>query len=226
VTRALLVLALLLATNGAALAQAPPGGFSLRPANPDPNLPISQAYFVYAIAAGTSRGDEVLAINAGDQPITLDVYAVDALTGATTGAVYANRGTAPTAAGAWVVLPETRVTVPAGSTARVPFDVNVPAGTRPGQYLAGLVAQPSAGAARPTAAPASKAGQFAVTTTARVVVAVAVTVPGELERRISVTGVRATEGVSGTQLAVGIRNDGNVLVKPKGTLILRDRDGA
>src|SRR5206468_924255 len=38
-------------------------------------------------------------------------------------------------------------------------------------------------------------------------------------------GVRATSSGGGTQLAVAIRNDGNVLVKPKGTLVVRDSSG-
>jgi hypothetical protein len=227
VSRVALALVLLLASGTPALAQAPAGGFSLRPANPDPAVPASQAYFVHTVAAGAARGDEVLAINAGDQPTALDLYAVDALTGATTGAVYANRDTPPTGAGTWLRLPESRVTVPPRSTARVPFDLTVPAGTPPGQYLAGLVAQPAAApGTAPTAALAPETGQFTVTTTTRVVVAVAVTVPGELRRRISVTGVRASTGATGTQLTVGVRNDGNVLVRPQGTLLLRDQAGA
>jgi hypothetical protein len=222
----LLALCLLLA--GATVGRAQGGqSFSLRPASSDPSNPTGGAYFVYTVAPGATRSDEVLVLNTGDEPATLDLYAVDALTGATTGAVYANQGSAPTGAGTWIRLPQARVTVPPQSTARVPFDVNVPAGASPGQHLGGLVAQPAAGdAAQPAGQAVGKGGQFTVTTTTRVVVAVAITVPGPLERKIAVTGVRAQTGASGTQLQVGIRNDGNVLVKPKGRLILRDASAA
>jgi hypothetical protein len=222
----LLTLCLMLAGATASLAQGSPS-FSLRPATSDPNNPASGAYFIYTIAPGTTRSDEVLVLNTGDQPVTIDLYPVDALTGATTGAVYANQGTPPTAAGTWIRLLQTRVTVPPQSTTRVPFEVNVPTGTPPGQHLAGLVSQPAAGVgAQPTGQAIDKTGQFTVTTTTRVVVALAVTVPGPLERKIAVTGVRTATAAGGTQIAVGVRNDGNVLIRPKGRLSLRDASGA
>jgi hypothetical protein len=47
-----------------------------------------------------------------------------------------------------------------------------------------------------------------------------------LNRRLAITGVRPVAGSAGSQLAVAVRNDGNVLLKPLGQLVLRDRDGA
>src|SRR5436853_604067 len=51
-------------------------------------------------------------------------------------------------------------------------------------------------------------------------------VPGPVQRKITVTGVRQISGPSGTQLLVGIRNDGNVLVKAVGKLLSKDQAGA
>ena len=219
---------LLLILLGAPAVQAQTAsGFSLRPANPDPTAAVSQSYFVYTVAAGATKSDELLVLNTGADPVTLDLYAVDALTGATTGAVYAGRSPAPKEAGAWVRLAQPRLTIPPSSTARLPFDVQVPPGARPGQHLAGIVAQPAEPATRtPDPAAVGKDGQFTITTTTRVVVAVAVTVPGALERKLTVTGVRSAAGASGAQLVVGIRNEGNVLLRPHGRLVLRDPAGA
>ena len=223
----LLALLLLLGTAGSAAAQSETG-FSLRPANPDADLPATQAYYILQLPAGGSKSDELLVLNSGSSELTLDVYAVDAVTGATTGAVYTNRGSSPNGAGAWLKLPQGQLRVPANSTARVPFEVRAPEGARPGQYLGGIAAQASGSAPSAPIEPSAggRQGQFTLTTVTRSVVAVAVTVPGAMERKLSATEVRMLSGAGGARLAVGIRNDGNVMLKPRGQLVLRDRTGA
>jgi hypothetical protein len=222
--RALLIaLPLALATASAASADGE-AGFSLRPTSPEPGRPATQAYFIHELAAGGTASDELLVLNSGVTELTLDLYGVDAVTGATTGAVYTNRGAAPSGAGAWLRLPVARLMVPPRSTARVPFEVRAPADARAGQYLGGIAAQPVGGGVAAPVEPSAGArrGQFTLTTETRAVVAVAVTVPGPLERRLSTTEVRVLAGPGGARLAVGVRNDGNVLLKPRGELVLRD----
>jgi hypothetical protein len=211
----------------AALAQGQ-ATFSLRPANPDPSNPGSQGFFVYSLAAGATKSDAVEVLNTGSAPITVDIYPADATTGSGTGAVYANRDTPASGVGGWIRLSQARVTVPAGATTSVPFSVQVPANSKPGEHLAGIAAQLATAA--PTAAlegsAASKETRFQVTTVSRVVLSVVVTVPGPVERKIAVTGVTPRVNDTETQLLLGVRNDGNVMVKPRGELIVRSQDGA
>jgi len=215
-----------LAPAAAAFAQAQ-SGFSLRPAAPDPAVPASQAYFILTGAPGQSVRQQVLVTNSAASPATLDLYAVDAATGATSGAVFPNRDLTPVGPGTWVRLGQSQVVVPPGGQQPVDVEVRVPADAKPGQYLAGIVAQPPASAAAaPTTTVATKQGQINVATTTRVVVAVAVTVPGPIERKLTVLGVRSSSGPLGTQLVVSVRNDGNAMLKPQGTLRLKDGSGA
>jgi hypothetical protein len=202
--------------------------FSLRPANPDPDLAATQSYFILELAPGATVADELLVLNSGTTPLTLDLYAVDAVTGSTTGAVYTNRGTEISGAGAWLSLPEGPLSVPPNSTTSVPFHVRVPANARPGQFLGGIGAQTlDPGAAQAVGASAhGRQGQFRLTTVTRAIVAVAVTVPGALQRKLSATEVRMLSGPGGARLSVGVRNEGNVMVKPHGHLVLRDPVGA
>lgn len=222
----LLALLLLLASAQSVAAQSETS-FSLRPANPDRAFAATQAYFIMEVAPGMTKSDELLVLNSGATPLVLDLYAVDAVTGSTTGAVYTNRGTQPHGAGAWVSLPGGPLQVPANSTARVPFEVRAPADARPGQYLGGIGAQTTEPGAAQAVGPSSQGrqGQFRLTTVTRSVVAVAVTVPGALQRKLTATEVRMLSGPGGARLTVGVRNDGNVMVKPHGELVLRDQAG-
>lgn len=221
---ALLLVALGVPASGA-FAQAQ-SGFSLKPGSADPNVPATQSYFILSAVPGATLRDRVLVTNGAGAPATLELYAVDAVTGQTSGAVFPNRDTPPRGPGSWLKLAQDGVVVPPGATLPVDFELRVPADARPGQYLAGIVAQPPPGAATPQSTTlGSNQGEVQVATTTRVVVAVAVTVPGPVERKITVVGVRSASGPLGTQMVVTVRNDGTVLVKPQGTLRLKDDGG-
>ena len=74
-----------------ASASPPIGGFTVRPSHSDAADPATRAYFKRTVAAGGSFGDRALVGNTSDTSITVIVSPVDGLTGATSGAVYANR---------------------------------------------------------------------------------------------------------------------------------------
>jgi hypothetical protein len=111
----------------------------------------------------------------------------------------------------WLSRLPITLTVPARSRRTVPFVISVPGRTRPGQYLAGVVAQPSS----PARAPQRGAG-FAAAVIARVAIGVAVTVPGRLRPRLTIPTV--TLDTSGTTplLRVVVRNPGNTWEHPIG----------
>jgi hypothetical protein len=58
------------------------------------------------------------------------------------------------------------------------------------------------------------------------VLSVVVTVPGPLERKLTITGVTPRPRDTEMQLGVGVRNDGNVIVRASGKMALRDQSGA
>ena len=78
------------------------GGFGARPAHFNPNVPATRAYFIRTVPRGGSFTDQVIVTNTAAKPVTLRVYPVDGLTGATSGVVYGNRGVALHGAGLWV----------------------------------------------------------------------------------------------------------------------------
>ncbi len=102
------------------------GGFGARPAHFNPNNPATRAYFIRTVPRGGSFTDQVVVTNTAAKPVTLRVYPVDGLTGATSGVVYGNRGDALHGAGLWVTPATRLVTVPANSQTTVGLTVNVP----------------------------------------------------------------------------------------------------
>jgi hypothetical protein len=112
-------------------------------------------------------------------------------------------------------LPRT-VSVPTGTRQEVPFEVAVPAGTAPGQYLAGVVAQP-ADVTGPSAAPTAGQGEVSAQVVAVVALGVAVTVPGALRPAMEVAEVRVTAaGAQGMPtMLVTERNSGNTWERAK-----------
>jgi hypothetical protein len=106
---------LLLGASTAAAAAGPT--FSVRPGQSDPADPATRAYFKPVAEPGESISRSVFVANTGTSAVRLFVYAVDGLTGQTTGTVYANRGDRIRKAGAWVKPDVSSITVPAGGRA-------------------------------------------------------------------------------------------------------------
>lgn len=190
--------------------------FSVHPAEFDPSNPATRSYFIRDVRPGQSFTGGVVVRDTGSQPITLLVYAADGLTGQTTGVVYANRGPSASAgAAAWVQIGLSQMTLQPGEQRTVPFSVAVPAGTAPGDHLAGIAFQD---------ARASTSGtQFRIREVIREVVGVLVRVPGAASPKLRVGPLRL-EQLPGTNLgaiAVGIANSGRLYCKPLLAVSLR-----
>lgn len=197
-------------------ASAAAGGstFSIRPGHYDPNDASTRAYFDRKVSAGDSFSDDVVVSNGGSTPVTLFVYAVDGLTGQTSGAVYGNRGTPLRRAGRWLRAAVSRVTVAPGKEVDVPFTVRVPQGTVPGDHLAGIAFE--------NARVTTSGGRFRIRQVIREVLGVLVRVPGPAQPQLQL-GPSTLSTLPGTGLAsvvVPIANVGRSLCKPQLAVLL------
>ena len=184
------------------------GGIGLAPAHGDPSRPVTEAYFVLDIPPGQSRSDAVLVSNTATVPADLLVDAVDGITGVTSGAVYANRADSAHGAGAWITAAVSSITVAPVSRSTVAFTVRVPAGTPPGDHLAGLAFE--------NAHPSTSRGSLAVTTVTRSVIGILVRVPGpsSFHLHIDRAQIQQQPGGGGQSVVVTVGNDGSALGKP------------
>jgi hypothetical protein len=103
--------------------------------------PDGRAAFTYKLDPGAELPDYVGISNYSDQPITLDLYASDALTTPTGGFDLLPAAQKPTDVGTWVVFEERyrRLLIPSRSRVDVPFRITVPRNATPGDHAGGIV---------------------------------------------------------------------------------------
>jgi hypothetical protein len=176
-------------------------------------------YFQLRIAPGHSLRQGVIVANPQHHACKvtlLPAYGQTALnSGDTYPTVEPQRRCAETSC--WLSRLPITVTVPARARRTVPVVISVPARTRPGQYLAGVVAQP----ASPARLPQHGAG-FAAAVIARVAIGVAVTVPGKLTPHLTVPAVTLDTSGATPLLRVVVRNPGNTWEHPVGGARIND----
>jgi hypothetical protein len=217
--RALIVLALALAlAPAAAAAPAKPVGpiFGVR-AIGNPKL----GYFVYPANAGSVLHGAVAVTNTGDRAGSVKLYSADATTGATSGTVYLTDNT-PAGVGTWISLGSHTLTLKPSQRTTVPFTVHVPAGSRAGDFVGGIVAETVLERQGPQSANKTNV-QIKVRNLS--IVAVEVNVPGPRVSKFTIGAANVGGSKGRQQLFLHISNDGNVLTKPKGSVTVQSSAG-
>src|SRR6266705_1828981 len=128
---------------GSSIAHADGGqaNFSLQPVLYDPANPLTQSYFIFDSKPGIVVKSRVRVTNTGTATGSVSLYPVDATTGQTSGAVYLNQDDPRKDVGAWTTLGAQQLTLAAGQSQIVSFQVTIPSTVRPGQHLGGIVAE-------------------------------------------------------------------------------------
>ncbi|MFJ8580979.1 WxL protein peptidoglycan domain-containing protein [Micromonospora sp. NPDC093277] len=126
-------------TNHGAPPSAPaPVTWGVAPSSP--RGPNGRAVFAYKLDPGATLTDYVAVTNHSAHPVTLNVYASDAVTTSQGGFDLLPATQQPVDVGSWVSLTARTVTIPATSRVEVPFTVTVPANATPGDHVGGVVA--------------------------------------------------------------------------------------
>ena len=199
--------------------------FALRPVTFDPDVPATQSYYIFDSQRGATIGTEVRVTNVGTVPGTALLYAVDATTGRTSGAVYRSGSARRRDVGRWVILSERRITLGPQESRIVPFSVVVPRGARAGEHLGGIVAQNLALQTGAATQVGKRGGSVQIRLRHLTIVAVELKLPGRRVERVLVQGVKAGTEAGYPAVEVGLRNVGNDMVKPRLRLRIVDRHG-
>ena len=140
--RLITAVALLAATTLAPVAAAqeepapPPAAWEVLPAPGDAG---PREAFELTLDPGAVHEDTVLVRNRGEEEITVDVWATDAVTTPSGELGLLLAEDTPRFAGAWITPQAAQVTLAPGEETAVPFTVAVPGNEQPGDYLAGVV---------------------------------------------------------------------------------------
>jgi hypothetical protein len=129
-----------------------------------------------------------------------------------------------TGVAAWTRMPLSTLTLPAGGHQRVTFELRVPAGTSPGDYTGGIVAQ-----SQPrTGQTGEVRGGTAVrlNLVERVVARIYLNVAGTARPALTVGSLTGTADGSRRTFTVSVRNNGNMRLQPTGALRITGWPGA
>ena len=170
-------------------------------------------YFDLTLGPGEHRRLEVEAANFGPRRERARTYAADVYSIVNGGFGAELHGQQPSGPTTWLSFP-TEVMILERQQARiVPFVVDVPAGTPPGEYITALVIE------RTRALPST--GPLTLNQVDRSAIAVAIDVPGPRQPRLSI-GVVGHKSIGGHSiLTFAVNNAGNVHLWPAGRFLLR-----
>lgn len=210
--------ALAVATPALPAAAAGPGGNGTFGLTPMPGQDGRVApYFMMTLAPGGLASATVLIRNLGNSTENLDVRPSTGVTAANGGSAFVQPVRGCAGAGCWVTgLPGT-VALPAGTGEELRFMVRVPAGTQPGQYLAGITAE-AAGTPQPVqiSSPARAAANVVIVEQVTVGVAVTVGSLSSLRTRLSIPGVSGQDIGPTARLNIRLRNTGQTFTHGAG----------
>jgi hypothetical protein len=206
-----MALGLVAATFGPASATEAPVRLGLRPVGHD------GTFFDLTLRPGERRELQVELGNSGPEPLEVRTYAADVYTivNGGLGAELHDQAAGPVTA--WLDYPSQRLDLPAGRGVIRKVIVEVPYDTEPGEYVTSLAIE--------NAEPVAGGGSVAINQVNRVVIAVAITVPGPRRPALEIEdgGHRLVNGTS--VLTFSLANSGNVHLRPRGEFSLRDGDG-
>ncbi len=181
-------------------------GVGIRPAHP---RPPDAGWFVYQLKPGESVTDAVLVVNDTDQPVMLELNAVDYEPTDIGAFGVKGSGAEQVGIGKWTRLATTTLELPAGGKREVPFILTIPPEADVGEHAGAIMAQSA------QAKPASQISGAYITT--RVGARIYNTVPGELVRALKLLGfsVHDNKKTGHYEFTVRAKNVGNVSVSPQ-----------
>jgi hypothetical protein len=198
---------------GATSAKPPPAFFGLGPATA--TKIDGRAFFAWGATPRGQLADHVAIVNFGTQPVTLQVFATNAVSVAHGGTAFASQAAARGGPAGWITvdLPgrSSSLVLAPRSKVIVPITVRIPGNAPPGDHVGAIIASLNSTIVSKNHARVHLIQQVA----ARAVIRVS----GPLYPRLSVTGVRVSYGNRVNPLASGVttlqftvQNTGNVLL--------------
>lgn len=181
------------------------GGIGLVPANPDPNNTRTQSIFVETIKPLESKQNEVLVVNNSPVTKTLLIYAVDSQKSSDGAFACAQFADPKQNVGNWITLSESEVTLEPATNKKIPFTIQVPENIGVGEENGCIMVQEKN---------TNLSQSAGATLSFRTGVRVAVTIPGEQIRTITLENFDIdTRGVEPKLITkIEAKNSGNTSV--------------
>jgi hypothetical protein len=197
--------------------------FSVEPVLFSPYSPTTRGYFTYTAYPSTQLQDGLQVINTGSVRGTLQLYPVDATTGASSGTEFLSATAPRHDVGAWIKFSQQQVTLNPGQSQDVPFTLTLPAKMRPGQHGGGIVAEVLK--QQQQVHTDAKSTTITIGIQSLLTLGVLVNVPGPTVEKLKAVTLRYDTDSQYQRLSVGLENTGTQLLHPTGNLQIRSSDG-
>lgn len=179
------------------------GGIGGRPANPDSDNPRTESIFIYTLDKGATKEDAVNVINNSNEKQTIEVYVTDGSISNDGAFACKQQAEEQTGVGKWATLSKHEVTLESMQTEKVDMTVKVPDAVEVGEHNGCVVFQKKND-------PGEEKGGMRVQT--RSALRLAVTIPGNLYRDVTLKDFSVTQSSEGRKYRVTAKNIGNVSV--------------
>lgn len=186
--------------------------FGGRPAFPRADNPRTESIFIHTLEPGDVQAEGVLVVNNTDEQKTILVYGTDSTP--STGGAFAceQAGQEKNDVGAWIELEESEVTLAPGNNRVVLFTISVPQSASVGEHNGCIITQEKKEAS-------VGAG---ISLSFRTGLRVAITIPGELIRKLEIVGLTVTRRADGDFIiSPRVRNTGNVSIDSNVQVVTR-----
>jgi hypothetical protein len=179
------------------------GGIGGRPAFPQLENPRTQSIFVHTLEPGVVKSEGVRVINNTKDAKMITLYATDS-TPSTDGAFACKqKSEISMGVGSWITLESSVVEIPSMSSQIVPFTITVPENADTGEQNGCILIQEIK---------EKTPGQSGATLSIRTGLRVAITIPGDIVKRLELTEFLVIKDDSQIVLSPQVTNTGNVSV--------------
>lgn len=181
------------------------GGIGGRPAYPRSDNPRTQSIFVHTLNPGEKIPEGVKVLNNSATRKTLLVYAVDSEV-ASGGSFACKQYVEPKQdVGAWVTLVKTEVTIDSLQSELVPFSIAVPKNASVGEHNGCIIIQEKTD-------DDANPDQTGIVLSFRTGLRIAILVPGDIERKLEITGFSVEAKDTDFLMRPKVKNLGNVSI--------------
>ncbi len=179
------------------------GGIGGRPAYPRADNPRTESIFIHTLEPGEIKEEGVSLVNNTSETKTLLVYAVDSVV-SSGGAFACRQQSEPQeSVGAWIMLGEGEVILEPSTNRTIPFTIAVPQNASAGEHNGCIVVQEKK---------EKDPGQTGVSLSFRTGLRVAVTVPGDITRKLEIAGFKIEKNGGSVVYHPSVKNIGNVSI--------------
>lgn len=178
------------------------GGLGGRPAHPTADS-RTQSWFIYKQDPGTSLNDEVLIVNNSSVKKVINLYPADSVSASGGGFALKQEGEKMQDIGSWTSLSQGEVTLGPNESKLVPFLIQIPTSTTPGEYTGAIIVQEKT-------APIKT--QDGMTLALRMGVRIYLTVSGDIKKSINLGSLEAKMDQNTVHITLPITNTGNASV--------------